>query len=261
MIRRFLAIATIAAPIACAGLLELDPGTARVGADGGPDSEADTATGETETGTGGEAGPRGCASALAKGFYCDDFDEPGRTDPSARDAKASEDAGNLSLVTTFAKSSPRSLQAKYLPFPAFPRGYLTTPSRKVTGEFHLTMQVRIAREGISQGEAFMIGELQEVPGRDGTTYTIHLTPRQEHVELRLKQGPVVLVWHQNNIPYDEWHLVTMRFNARQAYLALDGDAVNAAGGVNDLDSDFYVHFGLEAFSPATVYLDDVEIGP
>jgi hypothetical protein len=75
----------------------------------------------------------------------------------------------------------------------------------------------------------------------------------------LKQNSVVLALHPKRIPYDEWHVVAMRFDAKYGYIELDGDSV--IGGIAEIDSDFYVHFGLAAFAPATVYLDDVEFGP
>lgn len=259
MLRRLIAIATIVAPLACAcaGVLGLDPGTLRedaAAADaGGEDAAEDTAVPVPP-----DAAPRGCAKALATGSYCDDFDEPGRTDPSAREAKATDAPEKLSLVTTFAKSSPRSLQAKYLNT-GFPQGYLTMPWTVAGNSFHITMAVRVAREDISVGDAFAIAQLFEVPGRDGIAYTIHLTPRQEAVEVRLKAAATVLAFHQKTIPYDEWHEVSMRFNARYAYLEVDGDAVSE--GTPELTGDYDVSFGLNAFAPATVFLDDVEIGP
>lgn len=256
MLRRLIAIATLAAPVACAGLLDLDPGTLRgATAEAGPDADPDTGTGVT---TDGPATARGCSKALAPGVYCDDFDDPGRTDPSAREAKALEAPEKLSLVTNIFESSPRSLQAKY-GSEGFPNAFLTTPERKVEDSFHLTMALRVARDGISQGDPFMVGEVEEVPGRAGRTYSFHLTPRQEAVELRLKQGSGVLAFHQKTIPYDEWHVISMRFQGRYAYLELDGDAVSE--GVPELTGDYNVHFGLVAFAPVTVFLDNVEIGP
>jgi hypothetical protein len=257
MLRRLIAIATIVAPCACAGLLDLDPGTLRASEDGGPPADAAPAE---EDGPVPDAAPRGCKSALGSGIYCDDFDEPGRTDPSAREAKAVDEAKSaLSLSDEFAKSPPRSLEAKYLNTGGTPRAYLTMPWKGVNRSFHMTMAVRVAREGISVGDPFIIADLQEAPGRDGTSYTIHLTPGQEAIEIRLREASSTLAFHPKSFRYDEWHVIAMRFQARYAYLELDGESVSE--GVSELTGDYDVHFGLFAVAPVTVFLDNVEIGP
>jgi hypothetical protein len=258
MFRRLIAIATLSAPAACAGLLELDPGTLRAVTDGGPETSipmADTSTSESL-----DAGPRGCSNALAPGVYCDDFDEPGRTDPSAREAKAGDAPEKLSLVDDVFLSPPRSLRAAYGDT-GFPRAYLTTPGRTIGSTFHVTMALRVQRAGVSVGDPFIVAELHEVaePTADGRSFALHLTPRQEAVELRLRASSLVLALHQKTMPYDEWHEVSMQFNGKNAYLELDGDAVSE--GTAEIAGDYYVHFGLWAAAPVTVFLDNVELGP
>lgn len=253
MIRRLVVSLTIVAPAACAGVLGLDPGTLRAPADSGPDVETGA---EPEADAAPEA--RGCVNALGPGIYCDDFDEPGRTDPSAREAKATDGADSLSLVTDVFKSAPRALKATYVAS-GFPRGYLTMPRRGVDGSFHLTLKVRVPRDGITQGSPFIVAELQEVEGREGITYSIHLTPRQDAIELKLREASGTLIFHSKTFPYDEWHVLSMQFSGRSAFIELDGDSVS--GGTPELTGDYYVHFGLYAFAPTTVFLDDVEIGP
>jgi hypothetical protein len=260
MLRRLIAIATIVtAPCACAGLLDLDPGTLRAtGAEAGADS--DVTPPPEEDGPAADAAPRGCKSALGSGVYCDDFDESGRTDPSAREAKAVDEAkDSLSLSDEFSFSPPRSLQAKYLNTGGTPRAYLSMPWHVAGGTFRMTMAVRVARAGISVGDPLVIGELQEVPGRDGIQYAIQLTPRQEGIEVRLREANVTLIYHLDSFPYDEWHVIAMRFQGKYAYLELDGKAVSE--GTAELTGDYDVHFGIYAFAPATVFLDNVEIGP
>lgn len=252
MLRRLLVIGTIFAPVACAGLLDLDPGTPRAAVDGGDAGE------QADAAVPPDAAPRRCLTARANGFYCDDFDEPGRTDPSANEAKATDAPDKLSLVTDVAWSSPRSLQAKYLNT-GFPRGYLSMPW-KVEGEsFHMTMMVRVAREGISVGDVFTIAELYEVAGRNDNSYRIQLTPLQNAIEIRLKQAGLVLAYHPQSLPYDDWHEITMRFKGRNAYLELDGDALSSP--TVEVSGDYDVFFGVFAGAPVTVNLDDVEIGP
>jgi hypothetical protein len=51
----------------------------------------------------------------------------------------------------------------------------------------------------------------------------------------------------------------MRFQGRYAYLSIDGDSVSE--GTAELSGDYSVSFGLAAYSPARIHLDNVEIGP
>lgn len=255
MLARLIVIATlVTAPCACAGLLDLDPGTLRDATEAGPDS-GDLPPDANPP----DAAPRGCKAATGSGIYCDDFDDPGRTDPNAREAKAADEVkDSLSLTEQFSFSPKRSLEAKYLNT-GFPRALLTLPWKMENASFHMTLAVRVARDGISVGDAFTIGQILEAPGRNGVDYSIQLTPRQEAIEVRLKNSSTVLAFHDRAIPYDEWHEVSMRFQGRYVYLGIDGDSVSE--GAAELTGDWTASFGLAAFAPATVYLDNVEIGP
>lgn len=255
MLRRLIVIATIVtAPCACAGLLDLDPGTLRTTADAAPDSDIIGPDADQP-----DAAPRGCTAAPGSGTYCDDFDDPDRTDPSAREAKAPDEVkDSLSLSDTLSLSPERSLEAKYLNT-GFPRAYLTMPWKVDANSFHMTMAVRVSRSGITVGEPFTICELLQAPGRQGVAYTIQLTPRQDRIEVRLRASVAVLAFHDQTIPYDEWHELSMRFQGRYAYLSIDGDSVSE--GTAELSGDYSVSFGLAAYSPATIHLDNVEIGP
>lgn len=245
---RLLAIVACCAAGACAGVLGLDPGTLREAPDAGVDAAVDA--GEPV-----EAGPRGCANALGEGIYCDDFDEPGRTDPGAREGKMLSGDAGIELSTAFFRSAPRSLKVSYRGAMDFPRAYLTLP-RTLDGAFHLRMAIRVVR-GASPNTV-IVAELAEVAGREGVTYAIALDPRESGIELSLREASLALTRHPKTFSYDEWHTIEMRFRDRYAYIELDGESVSA--GVPVVEGDYDVHFGLQSYAPVTVYLDDVEIG-
>lgn len=259
MLRRPVVIATILfAPCACAGLLDLDPGTPRETADGGAEAGSDSGDLPPDANS-PDAAPRGCKAASGSGIYCDDFDDPGRTDPNAHEAKAADEVkDSLALTEQLSFSPKRSLEAKYLNT-GFPRAMLTLPWKMETPSFHMTMAIRVVRAGISVGDPITIAQILEAPGRNGVDYSIQLTPRQEAIEVRLKNSATVLAFHDQSLPYDEWHEVSMRFQGRYVYLSIDGDSVSE--GAAELTGDWTASFGLTAFAPATVYLDNVEIGP